>query len=320
MSFSAAMRQPRFEIGDTGYDTGLGFQAQYDAADLTSFQNLPHAPGKTTWPAMLAALKNYAATHPYPIAGRDPIKSREAIARTHWEGIADYGYYADKVVFSANGNIDPANGTPEAIFQAAAYPRPFMPDRIAGPIPRVTMQDWLAGYYVGPYDAENFTAGKRINPATGELGTVVELWTPDNRPTYNFRFEGGLSAFRDIITTATLVAGAFGIAALTAPAAAATSTAANVASLTAVPAATVTVPAAVSSGASGIALAAGKTLAGLAVSKAVASVVASKPETPADSQALMAAQLQQAQLARGTSTDNTGLFLAGGLLLLKILL
>lgn len=65
-----------------------------------------------------------------------------------------------------------------------------------------------------------------------------------------------------------------------------------------------------------------KTLGGMAVSKVVSSVVSPAPtagSSAAQAQANLAAQLQAAQAAQAAQPGNTGLLLAGGLLLLKLL-
>jgi hypothetical protein len=290
MGFSCAMNQPRFAPGDTGFDSGLGLFGV----------NVSIAPPV-----------RYEDSVPYPMAGRDPIPFRAAIAL---EEFRRWHYVPNLVVFGKGstfnrtlaGNVDPANDSGEAIYQAIAYPYRSIWPRSAYEYPLPTIEDWNRGY---------------INQEGGQW-VLHSKWT---RPADRW-VTGGWAAYGDLLTMAALVVGpvAYG-ALLAAPAAGAAGAAAGTGAVAMPTAATVVaVPSATAvTAGTGIGTAAVKTVAGALVSKAIATVVTPRKTTPttasesAQVQARMAAQLQAAQAAQG---DNTGLLLAGGLLLLKILL
>jgi hypothetical protein len=278
------MKQPRFAPGDTGFDSGLGLFG--------------------VW---AKPMERYPDSMPYPLLGKDPWPAREAIAIEQFRS----RHYVPTLVkftpFSAligKGYVEPANTSEEAVAQAAAYP--YWPgtyySRYAG-MQVATYEDWLRGY---------------MNPPEGTQMSLRTIW---NRP--DIRWQSTTGAFMEMASTAALVGGAIVLGPLIAGAGAtgagvATTGAAalpTASTIVAVPsAATVTA----GTGITGIGVTAAKTVAGLAVSKTIATVIAPKSGAPSSSQqANMAAQLAQAQSAQG---DNTGVLLAGGLLLLKILL
>jgi hypothetical protein len=238
------------------------------------------------------------------MAGRDPIPSRAAIAL---EEFRQWHYVPNLVVFGKGstfnrtlaGNVDPANDSSEAIYQAIAYPYRAIWPRSAYEYPLPTIEDWNRGY---------------INQEGGQW-VLHSKWTrPSDRWGENLTSE---------LIMAALIVGpvAYGalVAAPAAGAAAGTGVVAmpTASTVVAVPSAT-----AITAGTS-IGTVAAKTVASALVSKAIATVVTPGKTAPsaasqsAQVQANMAAQLRATQEAEGASP---GLLLAGALLLLKILL
>jgi hypothetical protein len=284
------MNQPRFAPGDTGFDSGLGFF------------------GVANWTPIV----RYPDSMPYPLLGKDPWPEREAIAIEHFRAkhyVPSLVKFTPPSALIGKNYVDPVNTSEEAVAQAAAYP--YWPgayySRYAG-MQVATYEDWLRGY---------------MNPPEG---TQVSLRTVWNRP--DIRWQSTTGAFIEMASTAALVGGAIVLGPLVAGAGA-TGTGAATAGVAALPTASTVVAApavatvAAGTGITSLGVTAAKTVAGLAVSKTIATVVAPKPTAPvsaaqsAQVQANMAAQLQAAQASQGA---NPGLLLAGGLLLIKILL
>jgi hypothetical protein len=282
------MKQPRFAPGDTGFDSGLGY-----------FGWKPQPP-----------IDRYPDSVPYPLLGKDSWAAREAIAIEEFRArhyVPTLVKFTPPSALIGKNYVDPVNTSEEAVAQAAAYP--YWPGAYYSRSPGMqpTYDDWLRGY-------------------TQPEGVQISLRTVWNRP--DIRWQSTTGGFIEMASTAALVGGAIVLGPLLAGAGA-TGAGMATTSVAALPTAStiVAVPSVATvtagTGITSLGVTAAKTVAGLAVSKGIATVVSPKPAASvsasqsAQVQASMAAQLKAAQTSQG---DNTGVLLAGGLLLLKILL